>query len=180
MLQADLIPTVMQDRYQNDFLGITDFRGMVTINIRGAIVLDVLRMMKTDPRFACNFLADLTAVDHLLKGGHARYSVVYHLLNQYDALRIVVQAWVDEEAPSLASVAALWRTADWQEREVYDLFGIEFEGHPDLRRILNPDDYKGHPLRKDYPLQGRGERDDFPVVERSIGSKWPTGQAGFE
>lgn len=180
MLPADQIPTMMQDRYQDNFLGITDFRGMVTINVRGAIILDVLRMMKTDPRFACNFLADLTAVDHLEKGGPARFSVVYHLLNQHDALRIVVQAWVDEEAPSLASAAGLWRTADWQEREVYDLFGIEFEGHPNLRRILNPDDFTGHPLRKDYPLRGRGERDDFPVVERNIGSKWPAGRASFE
>ncbi|MEE9465099.1 MAG: NADH-quinone oxidoreductase subunit C [Candidatus Neomarinimicrobiota bacterium] len=159
-------------KFPDTFLEVTEFRGSLAIHIRGSQVLDLLRMLKTDPRFAYNFLADITAVDHLEKGGHARYSVVYHLLNQHDAKRIVVHAWLDEENPTLPSAYPLWKTADWQEREVFDLFGIRFEGHPNLRRILNPDDFRFHPLRKDYPLQGRGERDDFPVVERHIGSKW--------
>jgi len=68
-------------------------------------------------------------------------------------------------------VESLWKTADWQEREIYDLFGITFEGHPNLVRIMNPDDFEGHPLRKDYPRLGRKERDNFPIVERRIGRK---------
>ena len=164
---------LLSAKFPDAFLEVTEFRGMLSIHIRGGLILDLLRMLKTDPRFAYNFLADVTAVDHLKKGGHTRYSVVYHLLNQYDAKRIVVHAWVDEENPALPSVYSLWKTADWQEREVFDLFGIRFEGHPDLRRIMNPEDFGFHPLRKDYPLRGRGERDDFPVVGRTIGSKWP-------
>lgn len=173
MLPKNELADFFRDKYPDSFLEVTDFRGMLTIHIRGQQVLEVLRTLKTDPRFAFNFLSDITAVDHLVKGGHARFSVVYHLLNQHAARRIVVHAWVDEEHPKLDSVYPLWKTADWQEREVFDLYGILFQDHPNLRRILNPDDFKFHPLRKDYPLQGRGERSDFPVVERSIGSKWP-------
>ncbi len=172
MLPKDQLTVVLKAKFPESFLEITDFRDMLTIHIRGEQALDLLRTLKTDPRFAFNFLADITAVDHLELGGYSRYAVVYHLLNQYEARRIVVRAWVDEEHPSLPSAYSLWKTADWQEREVYDLFGIEFTGHPDLRRIMNPDDFQHHPLRKNYPLQGRGERSKFPVVKRSIGSKW--------
>ena len=172
MLPKDQLAVVLKEKFPESFLEITDFRDMLTIHIRGEQVLDLLRTLKTDPRFAFNFLADITAVDHLELGGHTRFAVVYHLLNQYEVQRIVVRAWVDEEHPSLPSAHSLWKTADWQEREVYDLFGIEFIGHPDLRRIMNPDDFQHHPLRKNYPLQGRGERNKFKVVKRSIGSKW--------
>ena len=172
MLPKDQLAVVLKEKFPESFLEITDFRDMLTIHIRGEQVLDLLRTLKTDPRFAFNFLAGITAVDHLELGGHTRFAVVYHLLNQYEVQRIVVRAWVDEEHPSLPSAYSLWKTADWQEREVYDLFGIEFIGHPDLRRIMNPDDFQHHPLRKNYPLQGRGERNKFKVVKRSIGSKW--------
>ena len=172
MLPKDQLAVVLKEKFPDSFLEITDFRDMLTIHIRGEQALDLLRTLKTDPRFAFNFLAGITAVDHLEIGGPARFAVVYHLLNQYEAQRIVVRAWVDEEQSSLPSVCPLWKTADWQEREVYDLFGIEFSGHPDLRRIMTPDDFQHHPLRKDYPLQGRGERSNFPVVKRRIGSKW--------
>ena len=177
MLPQDQLSHVLKDKFPDSFLEITSFRDMLTIHIKGADVLELLRTLKSDPRFAFNFLADITAVDHLELAGHARYAVVYHLLNQYEARRIVVRAWVDEEHPSLPSAVSLWKTADWQEREVYDLFGIEFAGHPNLVRIMNPDDFIHHPLRKDYPLQGRGERDNFPVVERSVGSSWKGGKA---
>ena len=180
MLPADQIHTVMSDRFQTGYLEVTEFRNMTTIHVKSDIVVDALRTLKTDPRFACNFLADLTAIDHLKKGGHSRYSVVYHLLNQHEGLRIVLQAWVDEEQPVIASATELWRTADWQEREVYDLFGIQFTGHPNLTRILNPEDFQYHPLRKDYPLQGRGERSAFPVVKRTVGSKWVQVERSFE
>ena len=171
MLPSDQLAVVLKDKFPESFLEIVSFRDMLTIHIRGQQVLELLRTLKSDPRFAFNFLADVTAVDHLSLAGHARFCVVYHLLNQFEARRIVVRAWVDEEHPSLPSVTPLWNTADWQEREVFDLFGIRFSGHPNLVRLLNPDDFAGHPLRKDYPLQGRGERENFPIVKRDIGSK---------
>ena len=81
-------------------------------------------------------------------------------------LTMSVKTWVDEEQPVVPTCSDLWPAAGWAEREVYDMFGIEFEGHPNLIRLLMPFDYSGHPLRKDYPLRGRGERDNFPVIRR--------------
>ena len=81
---------------------------------------------------------------------------------------MTVKAYVPEDNPVLPSIELLWKTADWQEREVFDLFGIKFEGHPNLIRIMNPDDYEGYPLRKYYPRLGRKERYDFPVIDRGI------------
>jgi len=110
----------------------------------------------------------MTAIDNLTLGGFERFSVVYHLLSHETAERVTVKAYVSEDQAELPSVESIWKTADWQEREIYDLFGISFIGHPNLIRIMNPDDYQGHPLRKEYPRLGRKERDDFPVVERGI------------
>jgi NADH-quinone oxidoreductase subunit C len=125
----------------------------------------VLTSLKTN---GFNFLADLTAIDNLTLGGYERFAVSYHLLCHKTADRLTVKAYVSDKKPSLPSVESLWKTADWQEREVFDLFGIKFKGHPNLVRIMNPDDYDGHPLRKDYPRLGRKERHDFPIVDRGI------------
>jgi len=110
----------------------------------------------------------MTAIDNLTLGGFERFSVVYHLLSHETKERVTIKAYVSEDKPELPSAESLWKTADWQEREIYDLFGILFTGHPNLTRIMNPDDYKGHPLRKDYPRLGMKERDNFPVVKRGI------------
>ncbi len=146
-------------------LGLTEYAGEQIIHIKGQGVIDVLKTFK-DAGF--NFLADLTAIDNLTLGGFERFAVVYHLLSHSSAERVTVKAYVPEDNPVLPSIELLWKTADWQEREVYDLFGIKFEGHPNLIRIMNPDDYDGHPLRKDYPRLGRKERYDFPMVDRGI------------
>ena len=146
-------------------LGLTEYAGEQIIHIKGQGVIDVLKTFK-DAGF--NFLADLTAIDNLTLGGFERFAVVYHLLSHGSAERVTIKAYVPENNPVLPSIELLWKTADWQEREVFDLFGIEFEGHPNLTRIMNPDDYEGHPLRKDYPRLGRKERYDFPVIDRGI------------
>ncbi len=146
-------------------LGLTEYAGEQIVHIKGQGVIDVLKTFK-DAGF--NFLADLTAIDNLTLGGFERFAVVYHLLSHGSAERVTIKAYVPENNPVLPSIELLWKTADWQEREVFDLFGIEFEGHPNLTRIMNPDDYEGHPLRKDYPRLGRKERYDFPVIDRGI------------
>jgi len=146
-------------------LGLTEYAGEQIIHIKGQGVIDVLKTFK-DAGF--KFLADLTAIDNLTLGGFERFAVVYHLLSHGSAERVTIKAYVPEDNPVLPSIESLWKTADWQEREVFDLFGIEFEGHPNLTRIMNPDDYEGHPLRKDYPRLGRKERYDFPVIDRGI------------
>ena len=101
-------------------------------------------------------------------GGFERYCVIYHLLSHETIERVTVKAYVPEDKPSLPSVESVWKTADWQEREIYDLFGIVFKDHTNLIRIMNPDDYNGYPLRKDYPRLGNRERDNFPKVARGI------------
>ncbi|MCC7476509.1 MAG: NADH-quinone oxidoreductase subunit C [Pirellulales bacterium] len=118
----------------------------------------------------CGFdmLADLTAVDYLeYPGATDRFGVVYVLVNTTTGQRLIVKTHLNPPESELPSVYPLWRSADWMEREVFDMFGITFAGHPDLRRILSPDEFTAHPLRKDYPLKGRGERHNFPVITRA-------------
>jgi len=118
--------------------------------------VELLTWLKSDADHAYDLLADVTAVDY---GEGRPIQVVYQLwsITHRRALRVKCELTLD--ALSIESVAALWKTADWLEREVYDLFGVEFTGHPDLRRILMPQNYaEGHPLRKDFPLRGRFSR----------------------
>ena len=149
-------------------LDITEFAGEPILHVKGQDILKVLTELKD---YGFNFLADLTAIDNLTLGGFERFAVSYHLLSHKTTERATVKAYISEEKPSLPSVESLWKTADWQEREVFDLYGIKFEGHPNLIRIMNPDDYDGYPLRKDYPRLGRKERGDFPVIDRPIQKK---------
>jgi len=155
----------IEDKFSDSTLDATKFVGEDIIHIKGFSNLDILKLFKDN---GFNFLADMTAIDNLTLGGFERFSVVYHLLSHETKERVTVKAYVPEDGPELPSAESLWKTADWQEREIYDLFGISFKGHPNLVRIMNPDDYKGHPLRKDYPRLGMKERDDFPVVKRGI------------
>ena len=158
----------IKERLPGAVLDITEFAGEHTLHVQGQDILKVLTEFKDD---GFNFLADLTAIDNLTLGGFERFAVSYHLLSHKTAERVTVKAYISEEKPSLPSVESLWKTADWQEREVFDLYGIKFEGHPNLIRIMNPDDFEGYPLRKDYPRLGRKERGDFPVIDRPIQKK---------
>src|SRR4051812_1422508 len=117
-----------------------------------------------------DFLSDVTAVDYLhYPDATDRYGVIYLLSNTNTGERVVVKTFVNDPNPTLPSVYPLWKGADWTEREVFDLYGITFTGHPDLRRIMMPDNFAGHPLRKDYPLRGYGERHNHPVLTRAEG-----------
>ncbi len=113
-------------------------------------------------------LAELGATDYLKYPGRtgARFEVHYVVRNLDTDEMLVVKAGVDDPEPTLPSVVSLWMGADWMEREVFDMYGIKFDGHPDLRRILMPDEFTAFPLRKDYPLRGRGERHNFPRITR--------------
>ncbi len=101
-----------------------------------------------------SFLACVTGIDHYPE--EPRFEVVYHLRSLKFGYRLVVKTRVSGEDPEVPSLSGVWAAADWMERETYDLLGIVFRGHPDLRRILMPEDWEGFPLRKDYPLEGRG------------------------
>lgn len=117
-----------------------------------------LQFLRDDPQFECDMLLDITCVDYLGYPGHdqARFAVVYLLKSMREANhRLRVKVWVEEESPKLPSVQDLWKIADWQERETWDQYGIVFEGHLNLKRLLNHIEFVGHPLRKDYPAKKR-------------------------
>jgi NADH-quinone oxidoreductase subunit C len=114
-------------------------------------IVEVCRFLKAEPGLELDFLEDLTAVDWPKRNV---IEVVYHLLSYTHRHSIVLKVELDRASPSVASVEDVWKTANWFEREVYDLFGVDFTGHPDLRRIMLPDDWIGHPLRKDYQEAG--------------------------
>jgi NADH-quinone oxidoreductase subunit C len=127
-----------------------------------AHVLAVLGSCKSDPELAFEMLTDLTVVDYL--GQTPRFEVVYHLYSLSKKHRIRIKCPLHDETEEhcwIDSATALWRAADWAEREAWDLYGVRFRGHPDLRRILMYDEFKGHPLRKDYPQNARQ-----PLVRR--------------
>ena len=156
----------LEEHHADALLAQDETRGTVVV-VRKEQAYTVLEYLKTDSELAYTFLVDVTAVDNsqmeseLMQFDYARFMVVYQLYSYQGQCRLRVKAPVHENDLSISSVTALWKGANWLERETYDMFGINFEGHPDLSRILMPDDFEGHPLRKDYPLRGRGERESF-------------------
>jgi NADH-quinone oxidoreductase subunit C len=144
----------------------SQFRDNLRVHVAPARLHDLLATLKARAGF--NLLAELGATDYLGYPARtrARFEVHYVLRNLDTSEFLVVKAGVDDPDPALPSAVAIWRGADWMEREVFDMFGIRFLGHPDLRRILMPDEFAAYPLRKDYPLRGRGERHNFPRLSR--------------
>ncbi len=115
-----------------------------------------------------DMLVEMTAVDYLkYPNARDRFGVIYCLLNTASGERLIVKTLLNEPDVTIPTVYDLWKGADWLEREIFDMYGIVFDGHPDLRRILMPDAFTSFPLRKDYPLRGRGERHNFPVITRA-------------
>jgi NADH-quinone oxidoreductase subunit C len=125
--------------------------GELTIEIARERLLDVARLLAGTPA-SFRLLADVTCADFPDEPG--RFRLAYHLLSLESGARVRLRVWAGEENPEVDSVTSVWPTANWHEREVYDLMGVRFRGHPDLARIMMPDDWEGHPLRKDYPIGG--------------------------
>lgn len=142
------------------------FRDNRRLIVQADRLFEILRDLKEDIGF--DMLIDITAVDYLkYPDARDRFGVVHALLNTTSGERLYVKTYLNEPDLNVPSVFSLWKGADWMEREVYDLYGIVFTGHPDLRRILLPEEFTAHPMRKDYPLRGRGERHNFPVITRA-------------
>jgi NADH-quinone oxidoreductase subunit C len=144
----------------------SEFRGDFRVIVPAAHLHAALEVLKDGCGF--DMLVDVTAADYLhYPNARDRFGVIYALLNTASGERLYVKTFVNEPDLKLPSAFSLWKGADWMEREVYDMYGIVFEGHPDLRRILMPPEFTAFPLRKDYPLHGRGERHNFPVITRA-------------
>ena len=135
------------------------------LSVKSGKILDILDYCRIDEDMKFDFLTDLTAVDFLEFDSPERFAVIYVLRNVQSMETLIIRAFLSADE-AIDSVSDIWYSAEWLEREVWDLFGIKFNNHPNLKRILMPDDYEGHPLRKDYPLKGRGERDSFKIVQR--------------
>ncbi|MEW4567177.1 NADH-quinone oxidoreductase subunit C [Tautonia sp. JC769] len=157
----------LTERFVASVIRSSTFRGNLRVLVERSGLIEVLTFLKQEAGYA--FLSELGGVDYLgypERSEGARFEVHYVLLKQETSERIIIKVGVDDPDPSLPSAMPLWGGADWMEREVFDMYGIRFEGHPDLRRILMPDEFTSYPLRKDYPLRGRGERHNFPKITR--------------
>jgi len=139
----------VQEKFGEAVLGVTEFRDEVTVRVKREVWRELHEFLKLDPDCNFNLCVDVTAADYPLRD--QRFDIVCHMLSLNKAHRLRTKAATDER---IASLAPVWRTANWEERETYDLFGVVFEGHPDLRRIMMPEDWEGYPLRKDYPMEG--------------------------
>ena len=140
-------------RLPGSVLGLVRDRGEVSLRVEPERLVELARYLKEERPWQFSFLANLSPVDWLTRV--PRFEVVYHLRSLAFNYRLGLKVDVPDETLSLPSLANVWRAADWLEREAYDLFGVRFTGHQDLRRIMLPDDWVGHPYRRDYPLAGR-------------------------
>ncbi len=142
-----------------------EFRGDLRAVVASGEVFDLLKFLKVERGF--DLLNDITCVDYLnYRDAIDRFGLVYIVTNTATNERLIVRTFLNEPDLVVPTATTLWEGANWMEREVWDMFGITFAGHPDHRRILLPDEFTAFPLRKDYPLQGRGERHNFPVITR--------------
>lgn len=172
--ESPLVLQKLQANYADALLAHEETRDGAAVVVGKDDAYALLEYLKTDAELAYTYLVDVTAVDNsqlepeLVKYDYARFMVVYHLYSYGGHCRLRVKVPVHERDLRVRSVTSLWRCANWLERETYDMFGIAFEGHPALRRILMPDDFEGYPLRKDYPLRGRGERERFNFETQNV------------
>ena len=156
----------LKQRFGEGSFTTAQFRDNRRVLVAPENVYALLECLKNECGF--DMLAELTAVDYLnYPDARDRFGVVYVLVNTATGERVVVKTHLNEPDLTLPSAVPLWRGADWLEREVFDMYGIVFAGHPNLRRILMPDAFTSYPLRKDYPMRGRGERHNFPVITRA-------------
>jgi NADH-quinone oxidoreductase subunit C len=132
--------------------GVNSFRGELTVVIYREHLRPLAEFLACEPDLAFTFLSDVTGVDRFPI--EPRFELNYHLLSLSKRLTVRLRVRLPGDDPATESVVPVWPTANWHEREIFDLFGIRFEGHPNLRRMLLPDDWEGFPLRKDYPVEG--------------------------
>ncbi|MCI0469768.1 MAG: NADH-quinone oxidoreductase subunit C [Nitrospirae bacterium] len=144
---------VIREEFTDDIISASEFRGQISVTLKKDNVFEILRFFRDEPRLNFNLLRDLCGVDYF-KIKEPRFEVVYNLYSISYRRSVMVKAQVPEIDCRIKSVTSLWAGANWHERECFDMFGIVFEEHPDLRRILMPEDWEGYPLRKDYPVKG--------------------------
>ena len=159
------LTTLLKQEFPDD---VTDFhahRDDETVVIKRDALEAVCRFLRDDTRCSFEIMMDLTAVDRLEMNETPRFEMVYHFKSLTHAQRLRLKVRLTEDDCKIASIHHLWKAVDWYERECFDMFGIVFEGHPDLRRILMYDEFEGHPLRKDYPIDKQQPLMELKEVE---------------
>ena len=151
-MDLDSLVSKVKEKFPESILDAATFRGEITLHLRNEDILPVCRFLHDDPELSFDYLTDLCGVDNYPH--EPRFQVVYHLCAMKTRVRLRLKVTLVDGVPRIASVVSVWKAANWLEREAFDMFGITFAEHPDLRRILLTPDWEGHPLRKDYPLQG--------------------------
>jgi NADH-quinone oxidoreductase subunit C len=142
--------TALQSAFPDAVQEVQPFRGEITILVDPDRIVDICRCCRDTKGLEYNFLSDVVGVDYYPQ--EPRFALVYHLYSMVHNHTLCLKTYLSGDEPTIASVTPVYPAANWQERECFDLLGITFTGHPDLRRILLPEDWNGHPLRKDYPL----------------------------
>jgi NADH-quinone oxidoreductase subunit C len=148
----DLIPQKLKSNFPSVDFELSDYRGELTIKFDKKNVVEVCKFLKTDPELQFVICSDVTAVDWATR--KSRFTVVYNIFSMKNNFRLRLKADVDESDCSIETVTSVWRSANFQERETYDMYGIKFNNHPDLRRMYMPEEFEYHPLRKEFPLMG--------------------------
>lgn len=164
--------TALKKRFKAHILDTHDHVGDETVIIKADGLLPIAEFLRRDPAMDFNFFSDVTAVDYLHR--KPRYEVVYHFYSLAHKHRVRVKVVVEEGKEVVPTLSHIWRAANWGEREVWDMYGIRFDGHPNLRRILMYDEFEGHPLRKDYPIQQSQPRMDLRLRERDAVEEYRT------
>ncbi len=163
---SESLSEALASEFGTQVLGTTQIDGIECVDVSRNGAIAVLNHARES--LGMNYLVDVTAVDALMLGAERpeRFEIVYVLRNLDSLAELVVRVFVPENDAWAPSATGIWRAADWLEREVFDMFGIDFRDHPNMLRILTPDNFEGHALRKDFPTEGIGYRDDYPVIKR--------------
>jgi NADH-quinone oxidoreductase subunit C len=142
----------LKARFGGQNIDASEFRGELTIVVPKDRIVEICRFLKEDPELNFDLLADVCGID--MNTPAKRFGVIYNLYSLTTKFRLRLKIFTEEQEPKVPTVTGVWGTANWHERETFDMFGIVFEGHPDLRRVYMPEDFEYHPLRKDFPLMG--------------------------
>ena len=164
---SQAVVEAIQERFPQAIVGTHAWRGDETVVLKPEYLVEVCTFLKTDPQMAFNLPIDVCGVDYLGKK-EPRFEVVYHFYSLEHRHRIRLKVEVDGDDPEVPSVISVWRGVDWYEREAWDMYGIRFIGHPDLRRILLYEEFEGHPLRKDYPQRGYQPLMPMPTLTSEV------------
>ena len=159
---------LVQEHYGGDIVSSRLFRGEKTITVKKTNIVAICTLLRDNAETNFNYLSDMTCVDKLefMAEDEPRFDVLYNLYSMGTFGRLRLKAQVDEDDATIDTVEGVWCAANWLEREIYDMFGITFNNHSDMRRILMPDDWVGHPLRKDFPLGGEEVEFTYNVRDR--------------